>query len=119
MKFLVDESSDARLAAYLKGLGHDATTIARDYAPSLADSEVLAIARREQRVLITNDRDFGELVFRLEQTHSGVIFLRLNTTSLAAKIERLDHILNHYADRLDHFLIVTERAVRVRSAGTE
>ncbi len=118
MKFLVDESSDARLAAYLKGLGHDATTVARDYGSSLADSDVLAIARREQRVLITNDRDFGELVFRLEQAHSGVIFLRLNTTSLAAKIERLNHILSHYSDRLDRFLVVTERTVRVRSAGS-
>ena len=118
MKFLVDESSDARLAAYLKSIGHDATTVARDYAPSLADSDVLAIARRELRVLITNDRDFGELVFRLEQVHSGVIFLRLETTSLAVKIERLNYLLDHYSDRLDQFLVVTERTVRVRSAGS-
>lgn len=118
MKFLVDESSDARSAAYLNSLGHDATTVARDYASSLADSDVLTIARNEQRVLITNDRDFGELVFRLEQAHSGVIFLRLNTTSLATKIERLNHIINHYSDRLDQFFVVTERTVRVRSTGS-
>lgn len=68
MKFLVDESADARLAGHLKTLGHDATTVARDYSPSLEDSDVLAIARREDRILITNDRDFGELVFRHRPT---------------------------------------------------
>lgn len=114
MKFLVDESADARLADYLQSLGHDATTVARDYAPSLEDYQVLAIAHRERRILLTNDRDFGELVFRLGQSHSGVILLRLNSTNLAVKIERLDHILDRYADRLDHFLVVTERLVRVR-----
>lgn len=114
MKFLIDESADARLASYLTSLGHDATTVAGDYSPALLDREVLAIAQREQRVLITDDRDFGELVFRFQHPHSGVILLRLGTTSLAVKIERLDHILTAYADRLDQFLVITERAVRVR-----
>ena len=114
MRFLVDESADARLAHYLNGLGHDATTVAGDYSPALADSQVLAIAYREGRVLIANDRDFGELVFRLGQPHAGVILFRLGSTSLAVKIHRLDYILGHYADRLDHFLVVTERLVRIR-----
>lgn len=116
MKFLVDESADARLAAYLISLGHDAKTIAGDYAQALQDPEVLAIARREQRILITNDRDFGALVFRLRQPHSGVIFLHLSTTSLAVKIERLNHVLTTHADHLDQFLVVSDRSVRVRQA---
>jgi predicted nuclease of predicted toxin-antitoxin system len=64
VKFLVDESADARLAIHLRSLGHDAATVAGDYSPALKDPDVLAIAQHEQRVLITNDRDFGELVFR-------------------------------------------------------
>lgn len=115
MKFLVDESSDARLAAHLKLLGHDATTVAQDYSPSIEDADVLAIAQGQGRILITNDRDFGELVFRLGQPHAGVILLRLTTTRLAVKIERLDHVLHTYADRLDHFVVVTEKTVRVRA----
>lgn len=114
MKFLVDESADARLATYLKSLGHYATTIARDYAPSLEDSEVLAIAQREQRILITNDRDFGELVFRFGHTHAGVIFFRLSTTSLEVKIKRLNYVLDRCADGLEQFLVVKERSVRAR-----
>lgn len=57
MKFLVDESADARLASYLAGLGHDATLIARTYGPGLPDEQVLAVALAEGRTLITDDRD--------------------------------------------------------------
>ncbi len=51
MRFLLDESADFPLAAYLRGLGHDVTAIARDYPHALKDREVLAIAQREQRIL--------------------------------------------------------------------
>lgn len=114
MKFLIDESADARLAAYLNGLGHDAKTVAGDYFAALQDQDVLAIARREKRILITNDRDFGELVFRLGQPHTGVLLFRLSTTILAVKIERLDHVLATHTDDLEQFLVVTDRQVRVR-----
>jgi predicted nuclease of predicted toxin-antitoxin system len=73
MRFLLDESADARLASHLTSLGHDATTVAGHYTPGLRDEEVLAIASGEHRILITSDRDFGELVFRLHHSHSGVI----------------------------------------------
>ncbi len=64
MKFLLDESADFPLASFLKQLGHDVTAIAHDYPHALKDREVLSIAREEQRILIANDRDFGELIFR-------------------------------------------------------
>lgn len=65
MRFLLDESADLPLREHLRRLGHDATAIAHEYPGALPDSDVLAIAVSEDRVLITNDRDFGELVFRL------------------------------------------------------
>jgi predicted nuclease of predicted toxin-antitoxin system len=114
MKFLVDESADARLATHLRRLGHDAKTVASDYQPGLEDQEVLAIALREERILITNDRDFGELVYRLGLPHAGVILLRLSTTSLPAKTARLDAILAKHAGSLTRFVVVTERSVRLR-----
>src|SRR3712207_1941673 len=103
MRFLIDESSDARVAAHLIRLGHDATTVARDHAASLDDAEVLAIAHRERRILITDDRDFGEFVFRLGQPHAGVIYFRLAETTLAARIARLNDVLDNYSDQLDQF----------------
>jgi hypothetical protein len=79
---------------------------------------VLAIARRERRVLITNDTDFGDLIVRDRVTHRGVILFRLRTTRLPAKIERLDFVLRRYGRQLDKLLVVTDARVRVHSAET-
>ncbi|MGQ9674127.1 MAG: DUF5615 family PIN-like protein [Chloroflexota bacterium] len=114
MKFLLDESAEFRLAAFLEQQGHDVTAIAHDYPHALRDDDVLAIAQREQRILITNDRHFGELIHRRQLPHSGVILLRLGTAPLTTKTARLDHVLATYGDELNSFIVVTKRAVRVR-----
>jgi predicted nuclease of predicted toxin-antitoxin system len=114
MKFLLDQCTDARLLTYLKQLGHDASQIRRTYPQSIPDPEILSIARHEKRILITDDRDFGELIFRLQLPHAGVIFLRLGTYApLDLKIERLSYVLTHYADQLDQFLVVKRGSIRV------
>jgi predicted nuclease of predicted toxin-antitoxin system len=67
------------------------------------------------RILITDDRDFGDLVFRLRQPHAGVIFLRLGEyAELATKIARLEYALTRYQNQLNQFLVVTPRRVRIR-----
>lgn len=114
MRFLIDASSDARLVAYLRGLGHDVTRVGSDYPAPLKDTAVLSLAHQEQRILITDDRDFGELVFRQRQPHAGVIYLRLDTTRIGLRIARLAYVLTNYGSFLDQFLVVTTRAVRVR-----
>jgi predicted nuclease of predicted toxin-antitoxin system len=115
MRFLLDESADARLAPFLRSAGHDVSAIAVEHPASLADREVLAIAHREQRILITDDRDFGGLVFVEKQAHAGVIYLRIGHRSeLTTKIDRLNEALTHHADDLDQFLVVTKDRVRVR-----
>lgn len=115
MRFLLDESAEFRIAAFLKGEGHDVTTIAHDYAGSLTDQEVLTIASSEQRILITNDRDFGELIFRRKLAHAGVIYFRLPLSSTVDdKIDWLKRLLVSHQDRLDRFLVVTPRGIRVR-----
>ncbi len=114
MRFLLDESADYPLAATLRGWGHDVTAIAHDYPRALNDRDVLAIARQEGRILITNDRDFGELVFRQRLPHVGVILFRLGNEDLPTKAAWLKYVLTEYADRLDQFLVVTDRGVRLR-----
>jgi len=114
MKFLLDESADFPLASYLKEIGHDVTAIAHDYPQALKDHEVLDIAYREQRILITNDRDFGELIFRRKLPHTGVILFRFGIENLENKRTWLQHILTSYVHDLHSFLVVTERGVRVR-----
>jgi predicted nuclease of predicted toxin-antitoxin system len=114
MKFLLDQSTDARLGTYLRNLGHNVTRIAADYPAGLLDPKILSIAHAEGRILITDDRDFGEWIFRFKHPHAGVIFLRLGTYApLELKIERLEYVLTHYADQLDQFLVVKKGNVRV------
>jgi predicted nuclease of predicted toxin-antitoxin system len=85
-----------------------------NYPESMPDTDVLALAYQKKRILITDDRDFGELVFRIKQPHAGVIFLRLGTYApLDLKIARLSFVLTHYADQLDQFLVVKKGDVRV------
>ena len=117
MRFLLDESADLRLARHLLSLGHDVTTVAHDHTQSVADPQVLSIAHRERRILITEDRDFGELVFRFGRAHAGVILFRFGSADLPTKIARLDYVLAHDADRLDQFLVVGQRNVRVHRPG--
>jgi predicted nuclease of predicted toxin-antitoxin system len=115
MKFLLDENVDARLKIHLTQFRHEVTRVGSDYPQGLSDRVVLSTARAEGRVLITNDRDFGELVFRLRQAHQGVILLRLGSYApLATLIQRLDDVLARYSDELEHFLVVTPRTIRVR-----
>ena len=115
MRFLLDENVEFRIAIMLAADGHDVTAIAHDYPHALRDAEVLALATAENRILITNDRDFGELIFRERQPHTGVIYFRLG---LAAPVEEkvgwLRRTLASHADQLDQFLVVTPRGVRVR-----
>jgi predicted nuclease of predicted toxin-antitoxin system len=114
VRFLVDESVGTRLADWLRSQGHDATAIARDYPASLPDDEVLALAEREGRILITNDTDFGDLVFRARRPHRGVILFRLATETFATRADRLTVVLTEHADALAHFLVVEDSRVRIR-----
>jgi predicted nuclease of predicted toxin-antitoxin system len=114
MRFLLDENAEYRIAAFLVALGHDVTTIAHDYPAGLDDEAVLAIAQEEARVLITNDRDFGELIIQRQLAHSGVILLRLRSQSVQAKITRLMAVLASHNAQLDQFIVVTDRRIRIR-----
>jgi len=117
MKFLLDENVDRRLVPFLKQSGHDVTAIAYEYPPGLLDEQVLALAAKEKRILLTNDRsDFGELIFRHHHPHCGVILFRLKTeeANINLRKKRLKLVLEGYANQLHHFLVITPKQVRVR-----
>jgi predicted nuclease of predicted toxin-antitoxin system len=82
--------------------------------PGLPDAEVLAIARRDGRILLTNDRDFSELIFAQRREHGGVISLRLRYSDRALTQRRLTDVLTRYSDQLHQFLAVTRARIRVR-----
>lgn len=115
MKFLLDANVEYRFASFLISLHHDVKTIAHDYPHSLPDQQVLTLALQEQRVLLTNDRDFGELIFRQHHPHCGVILFRLkNTKDIAVKLHWLQTVLKTHQNSLHEYLVITPRGVRVR-----
>ena len=116
MRFLLDEGLPFRLAAWLADEGHDVETIGHDYPNALADRAILAIALRERRIVLTNDKDFGDLVFRDRLPHAGVILFRLSYVSIDERIELLRRVFTNHASELDRFVVVTPQGVRVRSS---
>lgn len=78
MRWLADENIPGYAIAYLRGRGEDVLSIA-ETTPAVSDIEVLALARREQRLLISFDRDHGDLVFnRGFAPPRGIVFLRFS-----------------------------------------
>lgn len=113
MRFLVDECTGPGVARWLRSQSHDVVSI-YDEARGLGDDAVLNKAVSEQRILITNDKDFGEMVFRERRTHCGVILLRLPDERPTSKIESLRALLARYAEHLENaFIVVTETQIRV------
>ena len=106
MRFLLDEGADFRPSGYLTELGHDVPAIVRGYE--------WALARGEGRILITEDRDFGELIFRQCLPHAGVILLRLGDEDIQTKQELLGRALAMHAADLGEFVVITPHRVRVR-----
>jgi predicted nuclease of predicted toxin-antitoxin system len=77
------------------------------------DDAVLHKAFVEDWILITNDKDFGEKVYRERRPHKGVVLLRLDDERAASKINTLQQLLERYSDRLaGNFVVVTESRVR-------
>ncbi len=94
-------------------MGRSVTSIAVEHPASLTDEEVRAIARNANRLLITDDRDLGELIFARGLPHSGVIYLRQREyADLSLKLDRVTFVLEHYSADLNRFLVVTPRHVR-------
>ena len=112
MRFLVDECTGSAVAAWLQSEGHDVFSV-YDSARGADDTTLIRKAYAENRILITNDRDFGEKVYREQHPHHGVIFLRLENERAFVKIETLRRLLMAYPDQLPgQFVVVTETRVR-------
>jgi predicted nuclease of predicted toxin-antitoxin system len=112
MRFLVDECTGTRVAEWLRSEGHEVFSV-YDEARGASDAQIIAQANAEDRILITNDRDFGIKVFRDHEPHCGVVFLRLNDERSSNKILVLRHLLENYHDAIaDRFVVVTDSKVR-------
>jgi predicted nuclease of predicted toxin-antitoxin system len=112
MRFLVDECTGPKVAAWLRDEGHEVFSVF-DEARGIEDDEIIQKSYGENWILITNDKDFGEKVYRERCLHRGIIFMRLDDERATNKIQVLRRLLELYADRFtDQFVVVTETQVR-------
>lgn len=112
MRFLVDESTGPTVAEWLYEQGHEVFSV-YEMARGMDDDSIVQKASNESWILITNDKDFGEQVYREHKPHHGIVLLRLEDERAVSKKEVLQRLLNSYADRLpDHFVVVAEKGVR-------
>ena len=116
MKFLLDACAASRaLHEALVELGHDVLSAWEGYARA-TDEALLALAYQEGRVLVTEDKDFGELVFLRRQPHPCIV--RLVELRVAETVEAMRHLIELHGDAMREgaIIVVTERRVRIRSA---
>jgi predicted nuclease of predicted toxin-antitoxin system len=119
MRFIVDENAGPSLAEWLRNHGHDVFSI-YEQARGLDDLDVIEMAFKENCILITCDKDFGEIIFREHRKHNGVILLRLDDERNQNKIAAIERVLRNYSDRLTyHFTVVTETKVRITGLPSE
>lgn len=98
----------------LRAFGHYVVFIA-EISPGIEDMEVLEIARKEQALLLTSDKDFGELVFRNRETHSGILLIRSLDEADENATNTVTAIKQYGPDLLNRFSVLMGRTLRIRN----
>ena len=111
MRFLVDRCAGHRLAEWLRNTGHDVVE-AQILGPDPGDRALLEAAESENRVLVTMDKDFGELIYLRRVSHAGLI--RLPDVRVTRRIETIEELIDQYGEALENRAIVTVQGGRVR-----
>ena len=115
MRLLADENIAAPLVLALRGAGHDVVYVA-ELAPGITDEAVLSLALQQGRLLLTEDKDFGELVIRLKRRSPGIVLLRFREPGWLAQLGRLQALFAGYSMRLHGtYTVVDSRRFRFRT----
>jgi predicted nuclease of predicted toxin-antitoxin system len=114
LRFLADENFPRAAVAALEAAGHDIAWV-RFVAPGAADADVLAVAARESRILLTFDKDFGELAARSALPPGcGVVLFRVPAPSSESAGQRLAARIAARDDWNAHFSVIEPGRVRMR-----
>lgn len=115
MNFVADESVDQQIVNRLRDDGHEVPAVS-ETEPGKSDNDVLPLARSLNALLITADKDFGELVFRQHLLTGGIILLRLSGISASKKATFVSSAVSEHSSELpDAFTVVSPGITRVRS----
>jgi len=114
LSFLLDENIGVKTAGFLSELGYNAKSVAKDLQGA-KDKDILRVAFKEKRLILTLDKDFCDLVFRDKFPCHGIILLRLNNESSSAINKVLAEFLQNNKENLQgKFVVLTETTARIR-----
>jgi predicted nuclease of predicted toxin-antitoxin system len=114
MRLLADENVSRLVVERLTAAGFDITWIGSAHSGA-SDEDVLEIARRESRILVTEDRDFGEMIVRRQLQAPGVVLLELDRLSGAAEAEFVARVIATNEARLaGNFAVIEPGRIRLR-----
>jgi predicted nuclease of predicted toxin-antitoxin system len=112
--FLADEGVDRQIVARLRDDGHEVAYVA-EMSPGVTDEVVLRESTNSASVLITGDKDFGELVFRQRQASAGVLLLRLSGLPPDRKAFLVSAAVREHGTELrDAFAVLSPGNIRIR-----
>ena len=120
LRFLTDENIDVEVLTFLREQGFDVFDIKEEALFQMPDEAILALSYQQNRVVISQDSDFGTLIFRDAALFYGVIYLRPGHVSPIVHIQTLKNIINTNFDVEIPFIIVGENngdviKIRIRS----
>lgn len=114
MNILCDEGVDSQIVAQLRHDGNLVLYVA-EMEPGISDEIVLLRANQRDALLVTEDKDFGELVFRQGLIHQGVILIRMHGMSSATKAQIVSGAFRQYSKEMpDAFTVIATGTTRIR-----
>jgi predicted nuclease of predicted toxin-antitoxin system len=114
MRILANENVSATVIQVLRDHGHDVLSV-KESLRGEKDPSILARAQAEQRLVVTHDKDFGELAFRIGlPAECGVILLRLSGDDPDVDNQRALQAIESRSDWTGHFSVITEDRIRMR-----
>ena len=114
MKLLANDSVDFGIVIRLRNEGFEVVSIA-ELNSGISDVDVLKIATERKLLLITEDKDFGELPHRLKHNHFGVLLIRLSEMKRKERIElAAETIQKHFLELQNNFSVLTPTHIRIK-----
>jgi predicted nuclease of predicted toxin-antitoxin system len=115
MNFLADENIETEIVDLLRNNGYKVDYVL-EMSPGVDDKEIISRASKNNSILVTSDKDFGELVFRQRLVHNGVILIRLHGMPTDKKAEIVLNFVKDYSSKIqDSFSVITKSNIRIRS----
>ena len=117
LKVLSDENISPKIVSFLREKGLDVLDTKEQSWYGKSDDELLEIAYRENRWILTHDSDFGALAIHQEQPYWGIIFLRVKNMQSRNVVRVCNQLLSNNIDFSSAALVVVEEArIRIRQA---